>query len=146
MQSTVQKDEERQDKIDLQAMPVRLLPIAAEELEHVEDKLLDGDYETRLLNAGDDLRPIRKAAEIAVMFANRPAAADPAPPTSNGSLSNKAVEIAVALGSEGDEPHEMPVLPDDPTDSDLIEFAKNHPSVRPILRLFRGKIVSVKKK
>ena len=45
-------------------MPVRMPPLDAEDLEHVEDKWLDDAYEKKLLLSGDDLMWIENASNI----------------------------------------------------------------------------------
>jgi hypothetical protein len=45
-------------------MPIKLPPISSEELEHIEDAWLDDAFERRLQQLGDDLRPIKNAAQF----------------------------------------------------------------------------------
>ncbi|NNE66918.1 MAG: hypothetical protein HKN33_10160 [Pyrinomonadaceae bacterium] len=133
---------------DPSSMPVRLLPISSEDLEHVEDKKLDAAFENHLLRIGDDLLPIQGSKELMdEFFAETELTEDPDVKETCAPVSdNKAVEIARGLSVDDDEPIEMPVLPDNPTEKDLLEFAQNHPSVRSLLKLFRGRVINVRKR
>ena len=44
-----------------------------------------------------------------------------------------------------DLPAELPVLGNSPTRDELMAFAQAHPKIRQVMRVFRGKIVDVKK-
>ena len=136
------------EALDLDSLPVKLLPIPAEELEHAPDKRLDADYELRLMLEGDDLRPIPNSEALLERFSQENERPRPQKEmVSNGESQNKAIEIAVEMGREDDDDtHETPVLPDDPSEQDLVEFASRHPAIKPVLKLFRGKVVSVRKK
>ncbi|HLM61665.1 MAG TPA: hypothetical protein VK308_12740, partial [Pyrinomonadaceae bacterium] len=46
---------------------------------------------------------------------------------------------------EDEESSEIPVLPENPTEEEMWHYAQNHPMVKKALRIFRGKIVDVKK-
>ncbi len=145
----VAESESAPSVFDSAAMPVKLLTIPREDLEHVENKQLDSAFEQALLRSGDPLGPIRLDAEqIAEMFgADREktetiAVFSPV----EASRSNKAVAIAVQNAAEDEDSGEIPVMPDSPTDEDLIIYAENHPAIKSILRLFRGSVVEVRKK
>jgi len=131
----------------LDSMPVRLPPIPSEELEHVDDPWLDDTYERKLSWSGDNLAPIRSLtswlAELAPdsIHAARPVA------TSNGkSSSSAAVAMALAESVESLVPAdvELPQLSEHPTEQELKAYAHAHPAVSAALRIFRGKLTSVK--
>src|SRR5580765_1400872 len=133
--------------------PIRLPRLSAEELEHVDDTRLDDAYEEKLVFSGDDLMPIDGSDElIKTLFGEAYIPPVPAlrPAATNGGSGAAAVpafDIA-KLRSEiapEDEAVEIPVLGPDPTEDELVEFAKAHPSVRSAMRVFRAKIVEVKK-
>ena len=44
-----------------------------------------------------------------------------------------------------DETEEIPELPENPTDEELWQYAENHPLTKRVLRIFRGKLVEVKR-
>jgi DNA polymerase-3 subunit gamma/tau len=133
----------------IKSMPVRLPPIPSEELEHVEDQWLDDAYERKLSFSGDDLSPITqiKPFVAALVHAAPTVLQTAALPTSSASTS---AAVAMAL-SEIVEPSvepttELLVLGPEPTEQELADYARAHPSVRAALKVFRGKIVSVKRK
>ena len=122
-----------------------MAPISSEDLEHVEDKKLDAAYESHLERTGDDLMPLPTVRELLDSLI-----ADDGLDEDGEKIldtSNRAIGIAVSMGAEDDEDveTELPELPSDPSNEQLIEYASLHPDVRPILKLFRGKVISVKK-
>jgi DNA polymerase-3 subunit gamma/tau len=134
------------------SMPIKLAPMSAEDLEHVEDSRLDAAYEDRLLRSGDDLSPIPNASKFAEMLSgNTLPVLNARMEGSNGAAAATAPakinsRFMPALETEEDESAEMPVLPENPTDEDLMAFAQDHPAVKRALRIFRGKIIEVKKR
>ena len=129
-------------------MPVRMLPISSEELGHSDEKRLDSEFENHLRRLGDDLLPIRSLRGMLKTFevVDVEDAKSEIEDERQSATPNRAMDIALDMGNELPETGKMPVLPDNPTDDDLLNFAENHPSVKAVLRLFRGKIVDVKKK
>jgi DNA polymerase-3 subunit gamma/tau len=136
----------------LSTMPVKMPPISSEELEHVEDKWLDDDYERKLQHLGDNLFPIENASKIVefVLGAAQSSDVGAAVETSNGNGAAFApakdkhpIFVPPDFDDEIDE--ELPVLSDDPTEEEMLEYAHRHPLVKKALRIFRGKIVEVKK-
>ncbi|HEV7700824.1 MAG TPA: AAA family ATPase, partial [Pyrinomonadaceae bacterium] len=125
--------------------PVRLARLSSEELAHFDDTKLDDAYEEKLYFTGDDRMPIRSAASIAATFA-------PAEPvrSSNGSSGTAAapamdVSHMIADLDLEDEAVDLPELSDDPTEDELLAYAKAHPAVRRAIRVFRGKITKVER-
>lgn len=129
----------------IETMPLKLLPITSEELEHIEDNWLDAEFERRLQQSGDNLTLIRGITKITASLLET---------NSNVSNGNKdikpildsqaKVNLPSAFGTE-DISDEMPVLPDNPTHEELWHYAENHPFVKKALRIFRGKIIEVEK-
>lgn len=134
------------------SMPVKLAPISAEDLMHVEDSRLDTAYENRLIWSGDDLAPIPGASKIAAALFNGGQA--PAAPvsveTSNGSAAGAAAaRIGSAYAPAADEAEEagpVTALTENPTEEELLAYARSLPAVKRVLRILRGNIVSVEKK
>lgn len=134
------------------SMPVKLAPMSAEDLEHAEDSRLDTAYEDRLLRSGDDLSPIPNASKIAEMLFSP---SQLAAPNAGGESTNGAATGAAPakissryiplLEKEEEEPGEIPVMPENPTEEDLMAYAQDHPVVKRAIRIFRGKILDVKK-
>jgi DNA polymerase-3 subunit gamma/tau len=128
------------------AMPVRLAPLSSIELEHIEDTKLDDAYEEKLAVTGDDLLPIVTAQRIAEKLLGVSAA-----PQQTVSLNGRAAAAtapAMDLSSVLPQPEEnveIPVLSDDPTEKELLAYAEAHPAIRNAKRVFRAKIVEVKR-
>lgn len=132
--------------IDPDSMPVKLPPIASEDLEHVEDAWLDSAYERVLESEGDDSSPLADPARIINQLLgdlSEDAEEDDRRSEADERANNLAVAIAEEMTASSSEPSEMPTLPDNPTPEQLREFAENHPLVRHAKRLFRGEIVDV---
>ncbi len=130
---------------------IRLLPLSAAELEHFDDPKLDDAYEEKLALAGDDLLPLVGAKElIASLFGEEFEKPAPRPyPASNGSAAAVVPAFDVEkLRNEISPPEPdvpLPVLGPEPTDLELLAYARAHPAVRAAMRIFRGNIVEVKK-
>lgn len=128
-----------------------LSPITSEELEHIDDTWLDSAYEMKLILSGDDLCFIVDSSKLVQALVGSYA---------NSNLDeseNVEREISVGAAASKDFSHlipqlkqnldseEIPEMPADPNDSQLLQFAENHPIVKKALRIFRGKIIDVKK-
>jgi DNA polymerase-3 subunit gamma/tau len=138
----------------IESMPIKLPPISSEELEHIEDPWLDDAFERRLQQLGDDLRPIKNAAKFVELLLgeNQPNGFTAKIETSNGNGAATAFAPAknkpnfvIPNFNEEEESTEIPVLPENPTEEEMWHYAQNHPLVKKALRIFRGKIVEVKK-
>jgi DNA polymerase-3 subunit gamma/tau len=126
---------------------VRLARLSAEELEHIDDDKLDNAYEEKLYFTGDDLMPIRGADKVIAFLA-------PREPQRVSSSSYSAAATAPAMDvshmiadlqlEEEDVP--LPELSTDPSEEELLAYAKAHPAVRRAMRIFRAKIVKVEKR
>jgi DNA polymerase III subunit gamma/tau len=135
------------------SMPVKMLPISSEELEHFEDDKLDTAYDQRLVRAGDNLFPISGAVEVAeelIGIAPSNGLSTAAADNPHGSAAATAPARAkpvfeIPSFDTDDDSDEIPVLPENPTQEELLAYASKHPSVKKVLRAFRGKIVEVKK-
>ncbi|HLM00332.1 MAG TPA: DNA polymerase III subunit gamma/tau [Pyrinomonadaceae bacterium] len=134
-------------------IPIKLPPITSEELEHIEDAWLDNAYEECLKRAGDDLNIIKTAAQLAAILIG-------ADGLSNGNGSAQKTNASVNNGSataaapkapifvpptfdSSNEANEMPVLPENPTDEQLLEYARNHPLVKKVRWHLKADIVKV---
>ena len=133
------------------SMQVKMLPITAEELEHVEDNKLDEAYENKLARIGDNLYPIKNAPQIAADLLadelNETGGANIKTTNGNGSAAAPAkIKTAFQIPNFDDETEDetVPPLPENPTHEDLLAFANAHPMVKKALRIFRGKIVEIK--
>lgn len=144
---------EPRTKIDtsfVETIPVKLPPILAEELEHVDDKWLDEAFELRLLENGDNLSPIPGAEELVRILIGTAAGFVPEKvEIKNGgaaAATAPAIDISAYMPDFSEDPADaIPELPPDPTDEDLMIYAQNHPAVKRALRIFRAKIIDVKR-
>jgi DNA polymerase-3 subunit gamma/tau len=133
-------------------IPIKLPPISAEELEHVEDTWLDNAYEECLRRTGDDLNIIKTAAQLAAALigangqSNGSAQKSETSAAANNGASAAAAKIPIFVPPTFDsskEANEMPVLPENPTDEQLLEYAKNHPLVKKVRWHLKAEIVKV---
>lgn len=121
-----------------------LPPPTAEMLAHVDDKRLDSGYEMQLAWTGDDLLPIHGASEILEKWLGSGFAAErpQTVPASSGTAYAPAYEPRPATAEE---PVDLPVLSAEPTETELLEYANAHPAVREAIRVFRAKIIEVRR-
>ncbi len=146
----------RSTKINLEKMPVKLAPIEAEELEHVEDKKLDAAYEKRLQKEGDNLKFIRNARKIVNELINPNGGngnnlrSNPISESSSPNIrqrvkeKNKALDIVSKMTEVVEIDDTIPQLPEDLNDPEAIrKYAESHPLVKRVMRVFRGTIVKV---
>lgn len=134
----------------IDSMPVKLAPIDAEALEHVEDVWLDAAYEGKLARSGDDLCPIVNAVDLAESLFGKTTTEAAPEPSSNGFTAAATapalspVYLPPDLGSEEEE-YEPVSLPENATEEELLTYAANHPLAKKAMRIFRAKIVEVKR-
>ena len=143
--------------INLDAMPVKLEPIDSEELEHTADKWLDNVYDYKLQHEGDNLRAIPNASKIIqdllnikeesqVTNGNSPASQSNSSAFATAQTKqNKALDIVAEMTTYEEIDETIPDFPDNPTEDELFKYASNHPAVKKVLRIFRGRLVKVSK-
>ncbi|MGH9821581.1 MAG: hypothetical protein ACRD43_15585, partial [Pyrinomonadaceae bacterium] len=140
----------RPDLSFLDTLTVKLSPISSEDLEHVDDDWLDAAYERKLALGGDDSGPIENAAVLAAaLTGSNPTGKAASTESANGSASTAAVrafERPDLIPVFDDTPVELPELTENATEQELLAYAQNHPTVKKALRVFRGKIVEVKRR
>ena len=127
--------------------PVRLARLSSEELEHIDDDKLDSAYEEKLYFSGDDLMPIRAADKVVAFLAPQ----EPPRASSNGysgAATAPAMDVSHMIADVRREEDDVPLpeLSDDPSEDELLAYAKAHPAVRRAMRIFRAKIVKVEKR
>ncbi|MBP6002788.1 MAG: DNA polymerase III subunit gamma/tau [Pyrinomonadaceae bacterium] len=135
---------------DAKSMPVRLPMISAEDLEHIDDKVLDNAYEEKLAVTGDDLLPLKSSLQLVeILLGNlidepRPMSAV-LPPVQSSAATAPAYDISSMLPAPEPEivAGDMPNLSSAPTEEELLAYANSHPAVQRAVRIFRGKIVGV---
>ncbi|MGE3466392.1 MAG: DNA polymerase III subunit gamma/tau [Pyrinomonadaceae bacterium] len=131
------------------SFPVRLPPLSAEMLEHVEDPRLDAAFEEKLAVTGDDLMPVPDMGDF-VDRAFGIGIPDAAIATgSNGHSAAGAAPakdiVSIAPNYEPIDMTKLPELGENPTDAELLQYANAHPAVKAAIRVFRAKIVDVKR-
>jgi DNA polymerase III subunit gamma/tau len=131
---------------------LRLPTLTAGELEHFDDTRLDDAYEEKLALTGDNLLLIKDVDTLVAPFLG--GYAQPARPTAahtshNGSAAaaSPAIDVAALKGEMAPEIEDMeiPELGAEPTQEELREYARAHTGVRVAMRVFRAKIVDVKR-
>lgn len=125
-------------------MPGRLPPIPSEELEHVDDPWLDDTYERKLAWSGDDLSPIKSASSWLRAFVTEVDVRHSVAAAIGGSSAAVAMALAETLEPVVAESVELPELGDHPSKPELIAYARAHPAVIAALKIFRGKLTSVR--
>jgi DNA polymerase-3 subunit gamma/tau len=130
------------------SFPVRLPPLSAEMLEHTDDTRLDAGYEEKLALSGDDLMPMRGASDLVDRLLGNGQFSSTASATAIGGsavATARAVDVAAIAPRFASEDIELPVLSEDPSEAELTAYAEAHPAVRAAKRVFRARIVEVKK-
>ena len=136
----------------LETMPIKLAPIDAEALEHVEDTWLDAAYDRKLVSSGDDLAPIATASSLVERFlhgagsqaASAAAGANgTAVATSPASAAGFAPTYAPPVFPESDETTIPDRLPDNATEEEMRTYVSGHPLTKKAMRIFRATIVEV---
>ena len=135
----------------LDTVPVRLPQITSEELEHADDEWLDGAYERKLVWSGEELGPVNNAAQLAntLIAGSLPERNHRQSDGTNGRSSAapaKAIEKPDLVPVFDELPSEPIVLTEDSTQEEMLAYARAQPAVRQALRIFRGKIVEVKRR
>lgn len=135
------------DLSSIDSLPIKLPPIASEDLEHVEDGWLDNAYEEKLARSGDDLSPFRNAsaliASIGVFNSNGAGNGGNGRGVHSSVVENPAYALPAFETEEAQE--QLPTLPENPTDEELLAYAQAHPRVKKAMRVFRAKIVEIRK-
>jgi len=131
----------------LDSMPVKLAPIDPELLEHVDDTWLDAAYDKKLARSGDDLFPIANASALVESILGKPASEPVSRVSTNGSAAAPALSPVFTppnLG-ESEAPGEPASLAENASEEELLAYAAGHPLVKKAMRIFRAKIVEVKR-
>jgi DNA polymerase-3 subunit gamma/tau len=131
----------------LNSLPVKLPPIASDDLAHFEDKVLDPLYERALMWSGEKIGTIPGAAKIVrELIGDRPEVAIAAHANGTGAAPARIpVSIQIPDFVAIEESGEVPQLSDDPSERELLEFAEAHRSVQRVRRIFRAKVTRVSK-
>lgn len=144
------KDTKSFDLSFLDAINLPLPSIDSAELEHIDDAWLDNAFEEKLLQSGDNLLPIASAnglADLALSGSNSKSSESSNHSIGNGTAAAPTRDVSAYVppviddGADG----EIVKLPENPTEEQLFAYANSLPAVKKALRIFRGKLVEVKK-
>lgn len=147
----------KQTIINIDSMPVKLEPIDSEELAHTNDKWLDNVYDYKLRHEGDDLGAIPNAGKIIQELLNIKEDSQVSENSINGlesndsattpvrATQNKALDIVADMTRHEEIDETIPEFPKNPTEENLLTYANNHPSVKKVIKIFRGRLVKVSK-
>ncbi len=121
-------------------MPIKLAEIDASLLEHHHDNWLDNAFDDALQRNGDDLRPLKNAPSLAASLGGKPRQLS----DEQDAAAETPAEFTRFIPAEKDD-GPIPVLPPNPTEADLRDFAENHPLVKKAKRIFGASVVSVER-
>jgi DNA polymerase III subunit gamma/tau len=125
--------------------PKYYVPISTDDFTHVDDAKLDAAYEERLEREGDNLKPIKNASEIIAAAFGQQFGKSNSATTGAAAAPARSKPRNDLIPTFEPESTEIPILPENPTEAELLHYAENHPKVKTALRIFRGKIISVEK-
>ncbi len=125
----------------LDTLQIKMLPLTAEELEHIEDKNLDEAFDRKLQRLGDNLFPIKNASKIVAVALQSTAVKLEVSNGNSATATAPARDFSAYIPKlEEEDETELPVLSENPTEEEMLAYAQAHPLVKKALRIFRGKI------
>jgi len=128
------------------SLPVKLPPIASEDLEHFDDKVLDSHYD-RKLEILDELNgPIPQATAIVRRAIGQATAATRSVGVSNGTAAAPArapLNIQIPDFTEDDSAPELPWPGEAASEEELLAYANAKRAVKLLKRVFRAKVTGV---
>ena len=114
---------------------IKLPSLTSADLEHFDVPKLDERYES-LFEVNGCVPAIANAAELVRSFAGEISMAAAAS-TSNGAAALYHTPV------NGHEKVDLPTLPPEPTEEELLRYAESHPAIRKVMDLFKASIVEV---
>jgi DNA polymerase III gamma/tau subunit len=128
------------------SLPVKLPPIASEDLEHFDDKVLDAQYD-RKLEILDELNgQIPQATAIVRRAIGQAPALTRSVAVSNGSAAAPArtpLNIQIPDFTEDDNAPELPYPGEAASREELLAYANSKRSIKLLKRVFRAKVTDV---
>lgn len=131
------------------SLPVKLPPIASEDLEHFDDKALDAQFDRKLEIIDEDTGPIPGAAELIRKALGQREAVTA---VSNGSGTGTAaapararLNIQIPDFNVDDAETELPWPGDAAGEDELLAYANSQSTVKRLRRVFRAKVTAVAK-
>jgi len=131
------------------SLPVKLPPIASEDLEHFDDKRLDAQFD-RKLEILEENGPIPQAAELVRRAIGQGSVRTQTVTVSNGGSAavpaRAPLNIQIPDFSADENEVELPWPGDGATEEQLIAYANSQRPVRLLRRVFRAKVTAVTSK
>jgi DNA polymerase III subunit gamma/tau len=129
------------------SLPVKLPPIASEDLEHFDDKRLDAQFDRKLEILDELSGPIPGAAAIVRRAIGQAATATPrSVDVSNGAATAPArvpLNIQIPDFTEDDNAPELPQPGETASEEELLAYANSTRTVKLLKRVFRAKVTGV---
>jgi len=122
----------------------RLPRLSAEELEHIDDARLDDAFDEKLSLDGDDLLPLHSIDAIIQGFLGVSRDEPQIPARAIGAPAAAAKPVSEIPSKAKHHNIKLPELSENPTEAELLEYARSHPAVRSVMTVFRAKITEVK--
>ena len=130
----------------LASLPVKLPPIASEDLEHFDDKVLDAQY-VRKLEILDELDgPVPQAAAIVRRAIGQATVPSRSVAASNGAAAAPArtpLNLQIPDFTEDDTAPELPYPGESASPDELLAYANSKRAVKLLKRVFRAKLTGI---
>jgi DNA polymerase III subunit gamma/tau len=130
----------------LASLPVKLPPIASEDLEHFDDKQLDAQF-LRKLEILDELGgPVPQAAAIVLRAIGQAAVPSRSVAASNGAAAAPArtpLNLQIPDFTEDDTAPELPYPGESASPDELLAYANSKRAVKLLKRVFRAKVTGI---
>lgn len=123
---------------------VKVAPISSVDLEHFPEDKLDEAYRLRLEREGEDLRPIRNASTF-VSTIIKSSESEPSAHTEQEASRVRQSVVELPIPEPRINAGPVAVLSENPSESELRSYAESHPDVQKVLKVFRGRILEIKK-
>ena len=123
---------------------IKVAPISSEDLQHFTEDKLDEAFRLRLSREGDTLLPIANASAVVQPLIQSQSIGS----EEGGGLvvaESRRNTIVLNVPDININAGPVPVLSENPTEDELKLFAESHPDVQKVLKVFRGKVVDVKR-
>lgn len=129
------------------SLPVKLPPIASEDLEHFDNKALDTQFDKKIEILDEDTGPIPHAAELVRKAIGQSSVKAQTIAVSNGGAAavpaRAPLNIQIPDFSAGESEVELPWPGDEASEEQLLAYANSQRSVRLLKRVFRAKVTMV---
>jgi len=132
------------------SLPVKLPPIASEDLEHFDDKTLDAQFDRKLDILDENFGPIPHASELLRRAIGQrqveTAATNGAGVGAAAAPARAPLNIQIPDFTEDESETELPWPGDEASQEELIAYANSQRSIKLLKRVFRAKVTIVAKR